>query len=41
LLLEIASKSMQEQKEVLNSRFENWKGELEQVDDVCVIGIKF
>ncbi len=23
----------------LNSTFENWKGELEQVDDVCVIGI--
>jgi len=29
-----------EQYETLNSSFENWRGELEQVDDVCVIGIK-
>ncbi|MFI5203590.1 MAG: hypothetical protein ACHQF2_03750, partial [Flavobacteriales bacterium] len=24
----------------LNSVFENWKGTLEQIDDVCVIGIR-
>ncbi len=29
-----------QQSEILNQRFENWKGNLEQVDDVCVIGIK-
>jgi len=29
-----------EQKEKLVSVFEKWKGDLEQVDDVCVIGIK-
>ena len=29
-----------EQKEKLISVFENWKGDLEQVDDVCIIGIK-
>jgi hypothetical protein len=28
------------QKNKLNSAFENWKGNLEQVDDVCIIGIK-
>jgi serine phosphatase RsbU (regulator of sigma subunit) len=32
--------SMQEQKKVLINSFENWKGSLEQVDDVCVIGIR-
>jgi hypothetical protein len=31
---------MQEQKEILNARFENWKGNLEQVDDVCLIGVR-
>jgi serine phosphatase RsbU (regulator of sigma subunit) len=40
LLIEISSKDMEEQKEILNKRFEDWKGDLEQVDDVCVIGIK-
>ncbi len=33
--------SMQQQKEIYISTFDNWKGDLEQVDDVCVIGIKF
>ena len=28
------------QKEKLETTFENWRGNLEQVDDVCVIGIK-
>jgi serine phosphatase RsbU (regulator of sigma subunit)/tetratricopeptide (TPR) repeat protein len=28
------------QKTVLNDTFETWKGNLEQVDDVCVIGVR-
>jgi serine phosphatase RsbU (regulator of sigma subunit) len=40
LLISINDKTMQEQSEVINKQFEDWKGELEQVDDVCVIGIK-
>ncbi|MES2514167.1 MAG: SpoIIE family protein phosphatase [Bacteroidota bacterium] len=32
--------SLSEQKDNLISVFEDWKGNLEQVDDVCVIGIK-
>ena len=28
------------QKEKLNTAFENWRGNLEQVDDVCVVGIR-
>jgi serine phosphatase RsbU (regulator of sigma subunit) len=40
LLLSINARSTSEQKEILNSQFESWKGNLEQVDDVCLIGIR-
>jgi len=40
LLLENADKPMFEQKEILNKAFENWRGDLEQIDDVVVVGIK-
>ena len=29
-----------EQKNLLSTEFDNWKGNLEQIDDVCVVGIK-
>ncbi|HXB10451.1 MAG TPA: SpoIIE family protein phosphatase, partial [Bacteroidia bacterium] len=32
--------TMAQQKELLNKEFEGWKGNLEQVDDVLVIGIR-
>ena len=40
LLLSIQEYSMEEQKKLIAQTFENWKGKLEQVDDVCVIGVK-
>ena len=40
LLQNISSKPLPQQKEILDSTFEDWKCKLEQVDDVCVIGIK-
>ncbi|HET6243924.1 MAG: tetratricopeptide repeat protein [Bacteroidetes bacterium] len=40
ILLEHNFKSMVEQKEILNSVFDKWKGSLEQIDDVCIIGVK-
>ncbi|MCW8897227.1 MAG: tetratricopeptide repeat protein [Flavobacteriales bacterium] len=40
LLLSIQDKTMDEQKIMLEKHFEDWKGSLEQVDDVCVIGIR-
>lgn len=40
LLLSNSTKGLNEQKEILSREFENWKGELEQVDDVTIIGIK-
>jgi serine phosphatase RsbU (regulator of sigma subunit) len=39
-LQNIAFQSVQEQNERLQSIFENWRGKLEQVDDVCIIGIR-
>ncbi len=40
LLLENSNSAMEKQKEVLDVTIQKWKGSLEQVDDVCVIGIK-
>ncbi len=40
LLLKNIAKPMNEQAEILNIEFENWRGNLEQVDDVCIVGIK-
>lgn len=39
LIIEINHKSSKEKKEILNSTFENWRGSLEQVDDVCIAGL--
>ena len=40
LLVKIQPHEPQEQKELLSKAFEDWKGELEQLDDVCVIGVR-
>jgi len=40
LLLTIQNETIDKQKELLIKAFEDWKGELEQVDDVCVIGVR-
>ncbi len=40
LLLAIQGKPMEEQRQILQREFEQWKGDLEQVDDVCVIGVR-
>ncbi len=40
LLLSIQDKTMEQQKIIIDDTFENWKGELEQIEDVCVIGVK-
>ena len=39
-LLSISHKPMEEQKELLMQEFENWRKDTEQVDDVCVIGVR-
>lgn len=40
ILLENFEKDMEAQKSIIDARFESWRGELEQVDDICVIGVK-
>jgi serine phosphatase RsbU (regulator of sigma subunit)/tetratricopeptide (TPR) repeat protein len=40
LLLSIQDQSMDQQRELINQAFEKWQGDLEQVDDVCVIGVR-
>lgn len=40
LLISIAPLPMQEQQETLKTVLNNWKGNLEQVDDVCLIGVR-
>ena len=40
LLLKNAHKPMKDQQNVLNNTYQNWKGDLEQVDDVIILGVK-
>jgi len=40
LFFSIHSKPTDEQKAILDITFENWRGSLEQVDDVCVVGVR-
>ena len=40
LLLQLKDQPLSEQKAIINTTFENWKGSFEQVDDVCVIGVR-
>ncbi len=40
LILKIQNKNMKEQRQILNEVFENWKGDLKQIDDTLVIGVK-
>jgi serine phosphatase RsbU (regulator of sigma subunit) len=39
-ILSIANLSMEMQQKALKNHFFNWKGEHNQIDDVCVIGVK-
>ena len=40
LLQANSGKSFEEQKYILDKTIEEWKGDLEQVDDICVIGFR-
>jgi serine phosphatase RsbU (regulator of sigma subunit) len=39
-LQEIHQKPMSEQRELLNTNIENWRGKWEQVDDIIVLGVR-
>lgn len=40
ILLANWQKPLSEQRQILSEAFNNWKGQLEQVDDVCIVGIR-
>lgn len=40
LFLDIYQLPAEEQRSILEQRFNAWRGDLEQVDDVCIIGIR-
>jgi len=40
LILNNVLKPMSEQREIFDTAFEDWKGDLEQIDDIILIGIK-
>jgi serine phosphatase RsbU (regulator of sigma subunit)/Tfp pilus assembly protein PilF len=40
LLLSTSNEPMEIQKQKLDEVFENWKGSLDQIDDVCIIGMR-
>ncbi len=40
LLTKIQDKDMDQQQKIINQTFIDWKGEIDQVDDICIIGVK-
>jgi serine phosphatase RsbU (regulator of sigma subunit) len=40
LIRKNASEALDKQKEVLEGAFNTWRGQLEQVDDICILGIR-
>jgi serine phosphatase RsbU (regulator of sigma subunit) len=41
ILLQIQDNSMEMQKVILNKTLEDWQGNLEQIDDILVLGIRW
>ena len=41
LLIDIHQKPLQEQKEILEKEYEQWKQNIEQIDDILVMGVRF
>ena len=40
-LISISKKEMEEQRGLLMSEFERWRGDEDQLDDVCILGVRF
>ena len=41
LLADIKDEEMPKQEEILRKTIEDWRGEIEQLDDILVIGVRF
>jgi serine phosphatase RsbU (regulator of sigma subunit) len=40
LLLSVQPESMNQQKQMLEDAFTGWRGNIEQIDDVCIVGVR-
>ena len=40
LLLSVQQYDMKIQQEILNKEFDKWRGNFEQMDDVCLMGVR-
>ncbi len=40
LFYSIAGYSIKRQKQIIENSFNDWKGEIEQIDDVCILGVR-
>jgi hypothetical protein len=40
LLVRISKKSMEEQKDILDTTIKEWMGSVEQIDDILVMGLR-
>jgi len=40
LLLSVQKESMEKQKKLIEDAFESWRNDYDQIDDVCVIGVR-
>ena len=40
ILISISALPVEEQKDFLNAKFNEWQGNLEQIDDVLIMGIR-
>ncbi len=40
LLLSIQKEDLQKQKQILSKEFDKWRGNYEQMDDVCIMGVR-
>ena len=39
-LLSISKENMEKQSKLMEEEFSRWKGNYEQIDDVCVMGVR-
>ena len=39
--MKIHKNPMDEQKKIIDEVFETWKGDINQLDDVCIIGVRY
>ena len=39
-LLSISKENTEKQSKLIENEFERWKGDFEQIDDVCVMGVR-